>query len=343
MNRARQQQRSAPATLDDVWRRWIAENLLLGASKEAVLRRLVERGCPFLLARQEVELALDSPYLAGAQLLQARLAKRDWLLASRARLEAMEGDAPLQRRPASSAERFFHDHYVAGRPALLTGLIDHWPARRLWSLDYFAERLGDPEVEVQVGRESDAEYELRSPEHKQLMPFRQLLAMLRDDPTTNDFYVTANNCGHNRRALGALWDDIGDMPGFLVPRANRDGFFWMGPRGTVTPWHHDLTNNFLVQIQGRKRVHLVSASQTPLMRNIRHCYSAFAGSTDFSSVPLSERPNVLECVLEPGDTLFIPVGWWHHVEGLDMTISMSFTNFAWDNDFSSFYGSYGPL
>ncbi|WP_406567965.1 cupin-like domain-containing protein [Dactylosporangium fulvum] len=30
------------------------------------------------------------------------------------------------------------------------------------------------------------------------------------------------------------------------------------------------------------------------------------------------RP-VLETVVEPGDALFIPAGWWHWVEALDVT------------------------
>src|SRR3546814_9038094 len=50
----------------------------------------------------------------------------------------------------------------------------------------------------------------------------------------------------------------------------REGFLWIGPRGTITPWHHDLTNNLLVQFVGRKRVRLVASHDTPLMRNHRH-------------------------------------------------------------------------
>jgi len=32
----------------------------------------------------------------------------------------------------------------------------------------------------------------------------------------------------------------------------------------------------------------------------------------------------VDCILEPGDTLYIPVGWWHYVRGLSVSFSVSF-------------------
>jgi len=40
------------------------------------------------------------------------------------------------------------------------------------------------------------------------------------------------------------------------------------------------------------------------------------------------------------DLLFLPVGWWHHVRGLEISITMTFTNFVFDNDFHSTYRTY---
>jgi len=170
-----------------------------------------------------------------------------------------------------------------------------------------------------------------------------MLARLRSEAESNDFYMTANNHAHNRRALAELWDDVGDIPGYLVPVPGFDGFLWIGPKGTITPWHHDLTNNLLLQIAGTKRVRLVSSNDTPLMRNSRHCFSDWK-TDDLPPGPAAPgRPQVLECDIGPGEMLFLPVGWWHHVEACDITIGMSFTNFAADNDFYSHYASQGAL
>ena len=38
-----------------------------------------------------------------------------------------------------------------------------------------------------------------------------------------------------------------------------------------------------------------------------------------------------------------PVGWWHYVRGLEVSITMTFTNFVFDNDFYSIYRTYGDI
>ena len=32
----------------------------------------------------------------------------------------------------------------------------------------------------------------------------------------------------------------------------------------------------------------------------------------------------VDCILEPGDLLYIPIGWWHYVRGLSVSFSVSF-------------------
>ena len=155
--------------------------------------------------------------------------------------------------------------------------------------------------------------------------------------------MTANNGGHNRTALAPLWDDIGQIDGYLDQESAQDGFFWMGPKGTVTPFHHDLTNNLLVQVRGRKKVTLVPSWDVPLMRNAVHCYSGWSGPDEIADLPDASRPTLIHCTIEEGQTLFIPVGWWHHVVGFDVTISLSFTNFTRPNNFADAYTTYGQV
>ncbi len=332
--------RQRPAALDDAQRQEMAVRLLAGELPEAVLAALVKAGAPLAAVRDELAAIEAHPYFRAASQLRARLAKRDWLLEARAKLERLQ-PAAVQRRHGLSAEDFFRDHYTTLTPVVLTGLTDHWPGRQ-WSLERLA-RLGDPEIEVQWGREADPEFELNSIAHKKRMRWREVLALLAEDRETNDFYVTANNGGLNRKALGMLWADVGELPGYLGPGRLGDGFFWMGPKGTVTPWHHDLTQNLLVNMVGTKRVALASPAETHRMQNHRHCFSRFGADATLSAVPEAERARVLTVDIGPGDILFIPVGWWHHVTGLSLTVGMSFTNFVWDNDFAGFYMSEGEL
>lgn len=340
-------QPAKPVVNDDM-RREIAEMLLAGTPPARIVQRIASRGLPGALVEAEVARAAKSPYLHAAQAatagLAARLAKRDWLLANTARLQAVHADAAsVPRCHRLDADRFFSEFYAANRPVLVTGLADHWPARTGWSFAALAAELGHVDVDVQWQRDSNSAYEMEADRHVSRQNFAAIIDRITTGGPSNDFYVTAFNSGHNKQALAPLWDDIGAITGWLSPSGGRDGFFWMGPQGTITPFHHDLTNNLMVQIVGRKRVRLVAASETPRMRNSRHCFSDWRGDELPPGPGTDDRPPALEVVLEPGDALFLPIGWWHHVEGLTPTIGLSFTNFARNNDFYSHYQSYGAL
>jgi hypothetical protein len=322
--------------IDDEWRRWIAENLILGNHPQGLYEALLRAGVPAADAQAEVNAALRSPYIAGAQRLKNRLGKRDWLLDSRRRMEQLRSPVvPRVHKP--SAEQFLNDFYTAGRPAVITGMMEDWPAMQKWNLDYFAQRLGDRQVQVQSGRESDQHYELNKLKHQKSMSFGEFTALVRHAGRTNDFYMTANNDSQNRVALAELWQDIVQIPEYL-DAGNPGGFLWFGPAGTITPFHHDLTNNFMAQVVGRKRVLLVAAHEINAMYNHEHCFTLVdALGVDFERYPAMRDARIQEAIIGPGEILFLPVGCWHFVESLEVSVTVTFTNFKWDNNFNERY------
>lgn len=339
-----QQQRQG-TLVNDAFRRTIGERLIDGADPEALALQLAASGgIALALVRSEVERAAKSPYLLAAERLRNRIGKWEWVMQNGARLAAADPEAlavPVLDRP--DGETFYRNCYRAHRPAVIRGLVDDWPALKTWSLDHFANRLGDRPVRVQWDREADPDYEGNADAHGAFRPFSEIAAKLAAPDPSNDCYVTANNADANRSAFAPFFAEAGEIPGILRPGATRNGFIWIGPRGSITPWHHDLTNNLLLQIAGRKRVRMVASHDTPLMRNHRHCFSRW-GTDELLPGPAGEgRPAVLECEIGPGDALFLPIGWWHHVEGLDQHIGMSFTEFVWDNDFYSMYTHHLPF
>ncbi len=301
--------------INDEWRRWIAENLLLGGQPQGIYEALLQARVPAADAEAEINAALRSPYLVGAQRLRNRLQKRDWLLDSRRRMEQLRSPE-VSRIHKLSAEQFLNDFYTAGRPVVITGMMEDWPAMQKWGCDYFVQRLGDRQVQVQSGRESDKHYELNKLKHQKTMPFGEFTALVRKAGRTNDFYMTANNDSQNRVALADLWQDIVQIPEYLDPR-NPGGFLWFGPAGTITPFHHDLTNNFMAQVVGSKRILMVAAHEINAIYNHEHCFTLVdALGVDFERYPAMRDARIQEAVIGPGEILFLPVGCWHCVESL---------------------------
>ena len=50
--------------------------------------------------------------------------------------------------------------------------------------------------------------------------------------------------------------------------------------------------------------------------------AAAAAAADGEAHRFGEVPFV-DCILEPGDTLYVPIGWWHYVRGLSVSFSVS--------------------
>jgi ribosomal protein L16 Arg81 hydroxylase len=341
-------QQAAIATnpMTDEWRAWIAENLWLDNDPNTLQQAMVANGIDAREAAREIQLAAASPYVRGARQagfrVKNRLKKHDWVLEIYRKLNRQHPQAGLiERKHKLSEAEFFRDYYLVNKPVIITGMMENWPALSKWNYDYFKARLGDREVEVQKGRNQDANYEINGPQHKHKMKFAEYVDLVASADTTNDFYMTANNSSNNKAALRELWEDIRLMPEYLDTRSSDDGFFWFGPAGTKTPFHHDLTNNFMAQVMGRKQVKLMAACDVAHVYNHLHCYTPVdGGAIDYERFPMMRNVQVMECELNPGELLFLPVGCWHYVYGLEPSVTMSFINFKLDNNYESFYTTY---
>ena len=108
--------------------------------------------------------------------------------------------------------------------------------------------------------------------------------------------------------------------------------------GTVTTLHHDMTNNLMAQVVGHKRIKLIAPDYLPFLYNHFYCYSQVdPENVDSARFPLFDKVKVFEVDLGPGDVLFIPIGWWHHVRSLDPSITITATNFKGINCFAEHY------
>ena len=284
-------------TLDPGWLEWVAENLLRSCSRPSILQAMAEAGVP-----------------------------------------AAHAEATVERRAAIGADQLLHDHVIGQRPVVLTDLARDWPALRRWTPEYLHRDFGEVLVEVQAGRDTNPNYELNKLQLRREMRLAEFIDRVwaTGKEGGNDLYLTANNQALQRPGLAPLLGDIGSLPDY-IERSQLPGaaLLWLGSAGTRTPLHHDTVMLMHTQIVGRKRWHLVSPLETAKLDNSHGVFSPIdLEHPDLVRWPAMASVKILDVTVEAGETLFVPLGWWHQVRSLDLCISVSFTNFVWPNRFA---------
>jgi hypothetical protein len=322
-------ERRAPEVVAAAWQRWVAENLVRGVEAGDLAQGLVDAGVPPELARQTVAAIESSPGLSVARVHDRRAHRL--ALVTRL-LAAVAEPLAIERRPAPTAPELFSRYWAGSTPAIFTDIVPRW--RQRWTPEGLARRFVDARVEACIGRQATTRPDVRWQELRVELPLRAYVERVLAVGETNDLYLIANNRNTARDELRALWDDVVLPPGwFDEPRLPLGSALWLGPAGTITPLHHDTSNILFCQIYGRKRVVLAPPWAEALLDSADGVYNR----RDPAAL---EREGIaaLDVVVQPGEALFIPAGWWHDVRALDVSVSLAINAFARPN----VYGWYAP-
>lgn len=223
----------------------------------------------------------------------------------------------------------FEEAYVRkARPVLVERGVN-WEASRRWSGAYFGERFAEKVVSLNY---ADAALGTSFLANERKVTMREAACLIAgtDDPNRR-YYLSQQRIATE---FPELLSDF-SVPSFCVNGRTCEAFLWFGQAGTHTPLHYDIAHNCLVQVLGHKRVRLFAPTDLPYLYapppasgHASHV-SRIPDIDDVDPVefPLFERASPYECVMEPGDVLFMPAGWWHDVRTLQQT-SIS-VNFWW--------------
>lgn len=223
-------------------------------------------------------------------------------------------------------QAFQSQYYLPQKPVVIKNLAKQWPAYSKWNWDYFKQLVGHKKVGLYNNTKSDA-----------FTPVNTA-----DDYKTFGEYIDMISKGPAgwRIFLFNIFDHAPQLTkDFTYPEHLFKGFvkkypmLFVGGASSITHLHFDidLSNILHTQFAGRKRVLLFPyEEQYKLYRKPYEVLSLadFSnyyedGKIDYNKFPAIKLAKGYEVVLEHGDTLFMPAGYWHHMEYLDSGFAMS--------------------
>lgn len=226
-----------------------------------------------------------------------------------------------------SIESFNKDYFIPQIPVKLKGCMLHWPATTKWlDLNYLLQVAGDRTVPIEIGSHyTDEDWS------QKLMTMKEFIKKHYLSDTGDIGYLAQHNLFDQ---ITELKEDI-HIPEYCCCSLNYDESCepdinaWFGPKGTVSPLHQDPKNNILAQVYGTKQLLMFSPEDTKNVYPHDEKMLSNTAQVDPLNPDLSKFPNfklakMYKCLLEPGEMLFIPVKWWHHVTALDKSFSVSF-------------------
>lgn len=245
--------------------------------------------------------------------------------------------APLPSLDRVDRALFEAEIVPAGQPVVLRGLVSDWPSVRA---DNILGHLRDQSAPYPVGAfVGDAAMGGRFFYSDDLRSFNFQRIQLSLSQLLDRLAVG----GPDYLYAGAI-PAPSHLPGFaqahpmplLATERERLTSLWLGNR-TITAAHWDLAQNLACVVAGRRRFTLFPPDQIGnlYVGPLDHTLAGQPISlVDFDAPDLHAHPKFAEAMrharvadLEPGDAIYIPSLWWHHVRSLDDVGAL--VNFWW--------------
>jgi len=233
---------------------------------------------------------------------------------------------PVDRVDSISGEVFQQRYYTPMKPVVITRLAEQWPAYSKWNWQYFKEVVGDKRVALYNNVKSDAYTPINTADDYKT--FGEYIDMISQGPAGWRIFLF-NIFEHAPQLTTDFTWPENIMKGFV----KKFPMLFVGGASSITHMHFDIDLSHILHTQfaGRKRVLLFPyQEQYKLYRKPFEVLSL----ADFSHYNQNGHPNYdqfpalklaqgYEVVLDHGDTLFMPAGYWHHMEYIDSGFAMS--------------------
>jgi hypothetical protein len=222
---------------------------------------------------------------------------------------------------------FKKDFYHPGVPIVIKNLSKDWPATTKWNWDYFKQLVGEKRVPLYNNVKSDAYTPVNTADDYKT--FGEYIDMISKGPAGWRIFLF-NIFDHAPQLINDFTWPEHLMKGFV----KKYPMLFTGGATSVTHMHFDMDMSHILHTQfgGRKRVLMFPLKeQYKLYRKPFEVlsladfsrYYQDSGSPDYTQFPALKLAEGFDFTLEHGDTLFMPAGYWHHMEYLDSGFAMS--------------------
>ena len=223
-------------------------------------------------------------------------------------------------------EVFQKQFYEPQKPVVLKNLAKKWPAYYKWNWSHFKDLVGTKIVGLYNNVKSDAYTPINTADDYKT--FGEYIDMISSGPAAWRIFLF-NIFDHAPQLVQDFTWPEHLMKGFV----KKYPMLFVGGATSITHMHFDidLSNILHTQFAGRKRVLLFPfEEQYKLYRKPYEVLSLadFSnyykdGKLNYKEFPALKLAKGYEVILDHGDTLFMPAGYWHHMEYLDSGFAMS--------------------
>jgi len=237
----------------------------------------------------------------------------------------MDLSLKIDRIDASEKVLFYKEYFRKQKPVVIQGLVNRTPAANKWSLDYLKSRIGTTEVMVfdnSVKRTSaytEGDYKMK---------FSEFVDQIKKDEECNIRLFLFNAFKH----CPDLKKEY-PCPEIFKGLLDNVGFMFFGGKNTGVRMHFDIdmSNVLHTNFEGKKRVILVSQEYNDLLyKTPLNTYSI----ADFQNMDQKKFPGLkyvkgYDIVLNPGEALFMPGGYWHYMVYLEGSFAVAYRKLAY--------------
>lgn len=226
-----------------------------------------------------------------------------------------------------SPEEFRRKYYTPKKPVIIKDLAKQWHAYEKWNWQHFKKFVGHKKVGLYNNVRSDAYTPINTADDYKT--FGEYIDMITNGPAGWRIFLF-NIFEHAPELTKDFSWPQELMKGFV----KKYPMLFVGGASSITHMHFDIDLSHILHTQfvGRKRVLLFPyEEQHKLYRKPFEVlsladfsnYHINNGNPDYNSFPALKHARGYEVILDHGDTLFMPAGYWHHMEYLDNGFAMS--------------------